>query len=654
MTISLGFYHSFPADPTQKRRMEPPPALDTVADGLRSAAAAATATEASSQTVPGEGLPETPEFMQQAKEQLHQVLESMPAEGKKAYDEAMTRAPHLVDLESNVERFLRFDKFNPKAAAKRIADYWEARLDLFGPERTYLPMMLSGQGAMSEDDVEVLKSGHIMVLPDDMLGRPVVLHDTSRLCTAQLMDPDKRLRCMFYVYSVLSQRDGAQETGYNALTLLSDKTRLSSFNTTMSWKAMTLFSIRKVIPLTMVSSQHVMLSTRPAIKSIVVWTKKAFNKPEVDRPKNLVFHGFKPLDALHVDLRKEGFHLEGLPKVSLGGLFTFGCFRRWIDERIRHEQQLYLQFTGRISADPDVKVAPSQPDNSEEDTLRKRRAVDAAYARRKRARKRIEREVLEGQIQRLSVQRMSLRATNEKLEQLVSDATFVVRQHEGTLERERLQEWSRAVLSADVTRSLLNESAALFPAGNRVAVARLPYAPQARTLALNTGPAENPLLVALLAEHTTAARAARLALPHPAELSHIRQPEILALSTGNPTTSFPAAAQLPPPPSPFPEFGFSSLLGAAVRVPGDVAMALEAFRQRLPAPVPVTHVSEGLWPAPTVLWSSSSSGDNLLSGRGLGPPRTVEVPIRLPPSDSERFLDSLRQRKAPHRPPGGL
>jgi hypothetical protein len=86
----------------------------------------------------------------------------------------LERAPQLVESESDAAGFLRCEKYDAWAAALRLVKYWEARKKIFGPDRAFLPMTMAG--AMAED-MEHLRKGFLLILPDDDHGRAVAYWD---------------------------------------------------------------------------------------------------------------------------------------------------------------------------------------------------------------------------------------------------------------------------------------------------------------------------------------------------------------------------------------------------------------------------------------------------------------------------------------------
>ena len=108
-----------------------------------------------------------------ARQQLDESLELIPEHEKAAYLHAIRTVPHLVELESNPEVQLEFAGRDPWKAAMRLAKYWRTRVEIF-QDRAYLPLTLTGHGAMSKEDVEILNSGFFMELPPNKDGHTVV------------------------------------------------------------------------------------------------------------------------------------------------------------------------------------------------------------------------------------------------------------------------------------------------------------------------------------------------------------------------------------------------------------------------------------------------------------------------------------------------
>jgi hypothetical protein len=154
----------------------------------------------------------------QALTQLGVALSMIPGYEKEDYVKAFKVAPQLVLTESDPMRFLRFTNFNAEAAAQSIVLYWKRRHEVFG-ERAFLPLTLTGDGALSNDDIDLLKCGEMVFLPNDADGRTVVCGDASRRIGCSL---ERRLRCAFYHGQVISENEVSQTDGWVMLAILND------------------------------------------------------------------------------------------------------------------------------------------------------------------------------------------------------------------------------------------------------------------------------------------------------------------------------------------------------------------------------------------------------------------------------------------------
>jgi hypothetical protein len=149
---------------------------------------------------------------------VHGAIQMLPNIDKEAYLEAMERVPDLVNRESSPARFLKSENFNVEAAARKLAGYWRIRRQIF-TERTFLPMVQTVDGVLARDDVAVLQTGYLTQLPNDANGQCVIFCDGARL---QKSTRSSRLRCTFYIWSLISENDLSLTDGYSILYTISE------------------------------------------------------------------------------------------------------------------------------------------------------------------------------------------------------------------------------------------------------------------------------------------------------------------------------------------------------------------------------------------------------------------------------------------------
>jgi hypothetical protein len=358
---------------------------------------------------------------------MKQAIDSMPEEEKKAYQKAVELVPDLIELESSPDRYLRFDNYDPWAAAKRLTEYWQVRQDLF-EDRAFLPMTQTGEGTLDEGDLEVLSTGYFCLLPHDKQDRGVLFHDRARLTSPKQLELNRRMRVFFYLMNVASEEESCQRNGIVIMSVTGEKTRATTFQDENLMKGLG-FVRKEVIPVKIRCVHLILLSKRPILKAVISGTLKHFERWKFVLQRTIV-HSESDTEKLLDELSKYGFDPEGLPKVPVGGSWTFGCFKRWRDDRLLHEQHRY-EFRSTENGKSLQELLESAESIREEDQRRQKREMDALYARRKRARKKIEMQVMQDEVDRLRRQQDSLRETGNRLEALLEQAQTVVKMHGG-------------------------------------------------------------------------------------------------------------------------------------------------------------------------------------------------------------------------------
>ena len=68
-----------------------------------------------------------------------------------------------MDAESSIEQFICAENGNIERAAIRLANYWKARKQVF-KDRWLLPLTQTGGGALSAEDIALLRSGYLVIV----------------------------------------------------------------------------------------------------------------------------------------------------------------------------------------------------------------------------------------------------------------------------------------------------------------------------------------------------------------------------------------------------------------------------------------------------------------------------------------------------------
>mmetsp|Transcript_21931 Transcript_21931/g.41529 ORF Transcript_21931/g.41529 Transcript_21931/m.41529 type:complete len:425 (+) Transcript_21931:146-1420(+) len=120
-------------------------------------------------------LTDPPMLLQQTQDAL-QRLDSFETQ---EYREATEVVPGLVERETPIPIFLRGLDYDPLRAARHLARIWKYRKVLFG-ERWLLPMTQTGTGALTDMDIQFVRTGFAFLIPRPHSG-PVVAVDMCKV-----------------------------------------------------------------------------------------------------------------------------------------------------------------------------------------------------------------------------------------------------------------------------------------------------------------------------------------------------------------------------------------------------------------------------------------------------------------------------------------
>eukprot|EP00546_Thalassionema_frauenfeldii_P022251 CAMPEP_0178907340 /NCGR_PEP_ID=MMETSP0786-20121207/7318_1 /TAXON_ID=186022 /ORGANISM="Thalassionema frauenfeldii, Strain CCMP 1798" /LENGTH=336 /DNA_ID=CAMNT_0020579131 /DNA_START=258 /DNA_END=1268 /DNA_ORIENTATION=- len=267
---------------------------------------------------------------QEQKQELQKALSDIPAEEKAAYTEALSTVPHLVQTESGDERFLRFADFHAEKAAASLVKYWRLRKELFGSDKAFLPMTITGA---LRDDTETLDIGLAMLLPNDCHGRTVFYFNQSGFSSPPI-DKESMHRVFFYFLHVNGESSAAQDQGivflenYEGYDLYTNWDR-PFIKRCQEMRGIFTNKIRAIHFFTGRGSNTVLNEfIFPMIKFILgLRLRLRFQSHSGDSQfmrKNM--------------LSKFGIEPRGLPE-SMGGSFSKNDFRNWLANRKQLEEQ---------------------------------------------------------------------------------------------------------------------------------------------------------------------------------------------------------------------------------------------------------------------------------------------------------------------------
>ncbi|KAL7559782.1 hypothetical protein ACA910_003341 [Epithemia clementina (nom. ined.)] len=250
-TTTTGLATTTPPSPTQPP-LPPSSSSSCLAWDTKPAARAvgATTTTPATSTTRGTSTPTTPTPMEtltaetraqlaelrvRARKHMDDAIQGMPMEQKQEYLEAMQKAPYLFESETDQLQFLRRCDYDIRQASHRLCLYWKERKALFGPDRAFLPLTLTGDGALTKDDVLSLQAGFPALLPETTDGRAVAYCDRRQFVPS--LAADNRLRTLFYLVRILAEDERAQVEGVVMLILLVTPARVQEIDCAFVRKA---------------------------------------------------------------------------------------------------------------------------------------------------------------------------------------------------------------------------------------------------------------------------------------------------------------------------------------------------------------------------------------------------------------------------------
>jgi hypothetical protein len=186
---------------------------------------------------------ETPEFVQEKRRLLKEALGALTR--KKtcfAYQQAQRDDPSYVSSESFELMFLRAFKWDAKQSAKKLVNFLEAKLDLFGPTVASREIRITD---LSKEDKKSLDSGFFQLLPvRDVTGRAIIC---GMPMLRNYRDLKNLVRSFMYIVMVALQDQETQQNGIVMVGFNCGKDRV--VDRPAAWS---ILKITKVLPIRIV------------------------------------------------------------------------------------------------------------------------------------------------------------------------------------------------------------------------------------------------------------------------------------------------------------------------------------------------------------------------------------------------------------------
>jgi hypothetical protein len=254
------------------------------------------------------------------RESVLKDVDELSDDEKAAYLQATNKCPQLIRSETNPDRYLKHAKGNSSKAAKLLVSNWKTRLALFGEERAFRPLDdLSGNGALCQEDVEFLKSGKSVLLPNDDQGRTVLL-STAAVEVVPKGFPT-RYRCLFFMTHVVAERDRP------AVMLRLVDPRLVKFGAT---KAMDIFDS---FPIVIAEVRQLFVAPPGALRMYKETLAPSVSQISMSRVATRYSHSIHICESPQIMLQElsvAGFAKAGLPE-ALGGTWSYGNHTQWLE-----------------------------------------------------------------------------------------------------------------------------------------------------------------------------------------------------------------------------------------------------------------------------------------------------------------------------------
>lgn len=260
----------------------------------------------------------------EAYEVLKPFVENIPNAEKDAYLEAVdnsnsSSSSFCLERESDPLHFLQREDYDGWAAACRLASYWEERKKAFR-DKAFLPLT---HGSYTEEAIQAIWNGTILILPNDSQGRTVVYRDEKKMV---LLSLTARLQLLFYIDFVAKSNPASSKDGVVVLTSI-DRISFDRNNKICNHVS------NKCMP-TRIHSFHILCKTAAMADSIALGLFQWLSND------NVHFHTCKTPEECAKKLSEFGLKKDRLP-VFLGGSGSSVPCDSFIEEETKRRASIF-------------------------------------------------------------------------------------------------------------------------------------------------------------------------------------------------------------------------------------------------------------------------------------------------------------------------
>lgn len=272
------------------------------------------------------------------------AIQSLDKHVRLEYDAALASVPLLVRRETHFMSFLRTDDMDFAKGARRLATYWKYRRQIF-QDRWLLPMVQTGKGALSAQDIEVLRTGYSAVFSRPTQGM-LVVYNRSRL---KHFDADIHMRNVMYICTVFTDKV-AQTRGGGCVYVVQSAMALAPDISPAMWEM-----FRAALPLKLPRQFAIVQAyegegKKRLLDFLAYQQARTTEFRSRRRPERLVGYSFRHTLEL---CEQKGIERQYLP-ACLGGDYRYSQFDEWIRRRIAIEN---MQWSAPV--DPNHRITTS-------------------------------------------------------------------------------------------------------------------------------------------------------------------------------------------------------------------------------------------------------------------------------------------------------